>query len=183
MSERRAMARVPWRTLSSRPVYRNPWISVREDVAEMPDGRSTIYGVVECPGAVGILPFLGRDTVILVGQYRYVAGDFFWEMPTGAMKPGESETDTAQRELREEAGYEARRLTNLCVFHTGKSILRETANIYLAEDLTAVPQAPDATEFIEIRAFPFRDVIRMVETSEIKDAMTVVAVLHAARRR
>jgi ADP-ribose pyrophosphatase len=183
VSERRSLARVPWRTLSSRSVYRNPWISVREDVAEMPDGRRTIYGVVECPGAVGVLPFLDAETVVLVGQYRYVAGDFFWEMPTGAVKPGESETDAVQRELREEAGYEARRLTRLCAFHTGKSILRETASIYLADDLTAVEEAPDATEFIEVRAFPFRDVLRMVETSEITDAMTVVAVLHAARRR
>lgn len=176
------MARVPWRTLSSKPVYRNPWIAVREDVAEMPDGRSTIYGVVECPECVGVLPFLDRDTVVLVGQYRYVARDFYWEIPTGAMRPGENETDAVQRELGEEAGYQARRLTKLCVFHTSKSIMRETANIYLAEDLTTVEHAPDATEFIEVRAFPFREVLRMVETSEIKDAMTVVAVLHAARR-
>jgi ADP-ribose pyrophosphatase len=177
------LARVPWRTVSSRPIYRNPWIAVREDVAELPDGRRTIYGVVECAECVGVLPFLDRDTVVLVGQYRYVARDFCWEMPTGAMKAGEREEDAVRRELGEEAGYHAGRLTKLCAFHTSKSILHETANIYMAEDLTAVPQVPDATEFIEVRTFPFREVLRMVETSEIKDAMTVIAVLHAARRR
>jgi ADP-ribose pyrophosphatase len=147
----------------------------------MPDGRTTLYGVVECPPCIGVLPFLDADTVVLVGQYRYVFGDFLWEMPTGAMRPGESEEAAVQRELAEEAGYRAARLTKVSTFHTSKSILREVANIYLASDLTAVPLAPDETEFIEVRAFPFAETLRMVLASEIKDSMTVIAVLHAAR--
>src|SRR5207253_2032974 len=100
-------ARAAWRTLSSRPVYANPWIRVREDVAELPDGRTTLYGVVECAPCVGVLPFLDARTVVLVGQWRYVARAFTWEMPTGAMQPGESAEAAVQRELGEEAGYEA----------------------------------------------------------------------------
>ena len=176
-------SRTPWRTTSSRPVYANPWISVREDIVELPDGRSTIYGVVQCAGAVGILPFLDRDTVLLVGQYRYVAQGFFWEMPTGAQHDGETLVEAAQRELGEEAGYEAGRLVELGDFHTSKSILREVANIYLAEDLRPAVRPPDHTEFIERRAFPFTEVLAMVERGEIKDAMTIVAVLRAARQR
>ena len=163
-------------------VYENPWIRVREDLAEMPDGRTTPYGVVECPGAVGVLPFLDADTVVLVGQYRYVAGGFFWEIPTGALAPGELEEDAAQRELAEEAGYRAERLTKLCAFHTSKSVMDETAHVYLAEGLRPARATADETEFIETRAFPFAEVLRMVETDEIKDAITIVAVLHAARR-
>jgi len=107
VTERQRLARIPWRQLTSRPVYENRWIRVREDQVELPDGRTTLYGVVQCADCVGVLPFLDPDTVILVGQYRYVAGDFYWEMPTGAMKPGESEEAAVQRELAEEAGYEA----------------------------------------------------------------------------
>jgi ADP-ribose pyrophosphatase len=152
-------------------------------VAEMPDGRTTIYGVVECKPAVGVLPFLDGRRVVLVGQYRYVARDFFWEMPTGGMRPGESETEAAQRELGEEAGYEAARLTKLCTFHSSKSVVDETAHLYVAEGLRPIEREPDDTEFIEVRVFDFDDVVGMVERSEIKDAMTVIAVLHAARRR
>jgi len=170
-------ARAAWRTLTSRPVYANPWIRVREDVAELPDGRTTLYGVVECPPCIGVLPFLDTRTVVLVGQYRYVARAFAWEMPTGAMRPGESEEAAVQRELGEEAGYAAARLA------TSKSILDETAHLYEADGLRAVPPTPDDTEFIEVRAFAFDEVLRMVERSEITDAMTVVAMLHAARRR
>lgn len=180
---RRGLARAPWRTLSSRPVYENSWIRVREDLAEMPDGQTTPYGVVECRPCVGVLPFLDASTVILVGQYRYVARAFRWEMPTGAIHPGESGEGAAQRELREEAGYEAGRLVQLCTFETSKSVVDETAHLYLAEGLRPASTQPDPTEFIEVRPFPFADVLRMVETSEIRDAMTVIAVLHAARRR
>lgn len=175
-------ARTPWRTLTSRNVYANRWISVREDVAQMPDGRTTLYGVVQCAPAVGVLPFLDDRTVVLVGQYRYVARGFFWEMPTGAMRPGEAEEDAVQRELAEEAGYEATRLVKLATFVSSKSVVDETAHLYLAEGLRPAAQEPDPTEFIEVRPFPFDEVLRMVERSEIVDAMTVVAVLHAARR-
>src|SRR5262245_7410022 len=82
--DRQRLARTPWRQLTSRPIYENPWIRVREDQVELPDGRTTLYGVVECAGCVGVLPFLDANTVVLVGQYRYVAGGFYWKMPTGA---------------------------------------------------------------------------------------------------
>ncbi len=176
-------SRTPWKTTSTRHVYQNRWIRVREDVAELPDGRTTIYGVVECAECVGVLPFLDRDTVLLVGQYRYVAGAFYWEIPTGAQHPGETLEQAAQRELAEEAGYAAGRLTKLGDFHTSKSIMREVAHLYLAEDLRAASRPADRTEFIERRAVPFLEVIGMVERGEIKDAMTIIAVLHAARLR
>jgi ADP-ribose pyrophosphatase len=152
-------------------------------MVELPDGHTTVYGVVECSECVGVLPFLDRDTVLLVGQYRYVARDFFWEMPTGGQHAGETALDAAQRELAEEAGYEAGRLVELGDFHTSKSILREVAHLFVAEDLRPASRPPDHTEFIEPRAFPFAQVLAMVERGEIKDAMTIVAVLHAARRR
>ncbi len=164
-------------------VYENPWIRVREDIAEMPDGRTTIYGVVQCAPAVGVLAFLDDETVVMVGQYRYVAQGFYWEMPTGGVKAGETLEEAARRELAEEAGYRADRLTRLCTFHSSKSVVDETAHLFMAHGLVPVAHAPDETEFIEVRTFPFADVLRMVETDEIKDAMTVIAVLHVARRR
>jgi ADP-ribose pyrophosphatase len=175
--------RTPWQTTSTRPIYENRWISLREDTVELPDGRTTLYGVVDCGECVGVLPFLDPDTVLLVGQYRYVFDDFFWEMPSGGQEEGETLIQAAQRELAEEAGYEAGRLTKLCDFQTSKSIVDEIAHLYLAEDLRPASRSGDHTEFIERRAFPFTEVLAMVERGAIKDAMTIVAVLHAARRR
>jgi ADP-ribose pyrophosphatase len=180
---RRHLARRPWGTVSSRPIYVNPWMRVREDVAQMPDGTTTPYGVVECKPAIGVLPFVDPETVVLVGQYRYVARAFFWEMPTGALRPGETEEEGVQRELAEEAGYEAARLVKLCTFISSKSVMDETCHLYLADGLRPAVVECDPTEFIEVRPFAFADVLRMVDEGEIKDAMTIVAVLQAARRR
>ena len=177
------LSREPWRTRSTRPIYENRWIRVREDVALLPDGSTTIYGVVECAECVGILPFVDPDTVLLVGQHRYVVPGFYWEIPTGGIHPGESPDEAAQRELAEEAGCEAGSLVKICDFHTSKSILRETAHLYVARDLRPASRPPDPTEFIERREFPFMEALRMVESGEIKDSMTVIAVLHAARLR
>jgi 8-oxo-dGTP pyrophosphatase MutT (NUDIX family) len=174
---------IPWRTLSTRPVYANKWISVREDTVGLPDGRTTIYGVVTCGQCVGLLPFVDRDTVLLVRQYRYVAGRSTWEMPTGGVHAGETLEQAAQRELAEEVGHRARRLVHVSTYHTSKSVVDETAHLFLAEGLSPEKTAADETEFIDVRAFPFDTVLRMVLDGEIVDSMTVVAVLLAARRR
>ena len=173
----------PWKTLSSREVYKNPWTRIREDIAEMPNGKTTIYGVVECGQCVGVLPFLDDRHVLLVRQYRYVFGeDHRWEMPTGGVKPNEPLLDAARRELREEVGYDATELSHISSYYTSKSIVQEVAHLYIGHGLTQVQATPDETEFLEIETFPFEQVLDMVLASEIRDSMTVIAILHAARK-
>ena len=173
-----------WKTQSSRAIYQNKWMQLREDIAELPDGRTTIYGVVTFGHCVGILPFLPDDRVLMVRQYRYVFGENQrWEMPTGGIRTGEAPEAAAQRELQEEVGHSAGRLDWVSTFYPSKSICQETAHIYLAYDLTPAALPPDDTEFFEIEAIPFADVLGMVNRSEIRDSMTVIAVLHAARIR
>lgn len=184
MSNEPRFSRTRWKRLTTRPIYKNHWIELREDQVELPNGGTTLYGVVRCGECVGVLPFLDPETVVLVGQYRYVAGDFFWEMPTGGMHPGETKEAAAQRELAEEVGYTAERLTHLTSFHTSKSIMDETAHLLIGEGLQPVAAtSPDPTEFIEMKPFPFAEALRMVLNGEIKDAMTIIAVLLAARRQ
>jgi ADP-ribose pyrophosphatase len=173
-----------WKTKSSKEVYRNPWIRVREDVAELPDGRTTVYGVVTMGGAVGVLPFVDEDHVLLLRQYRYVFGEADrWEIPTGGIKPDEAPEDAAQRELQEEVGHSAARLEWVSTFYTSKSVCEEIAHLYIGYGLEVGGLPQDETEEFEHAVFPFDQVLEMVSTSEIRDAMTVIAVLHAARLR
>ena len=183
MKQQNSFAENTWKTLSTRRIYQNKWLSLREDVVELPDGRTTIYGVVTCGDCVGILPFLDPNTVLLIKQYRYVAKRVTWEMPTGGVHPGESIEEAAQRELGEEIGYRAGKLTWVSTYHTSKSVMDETAHLFLGEDLVKLELAPDETEFIEVQPFPFDEVLRMVLQGEILDSMTIIAVLHAARLR
>ena len=174
----------PWKTLSSRIVYQNPWIKVREDNAELPNGQTTIYGVIECAGAVGVLPFVDKDHVIMVRQYRYVFGeDHRWEIPTGGVHPGESLAEAARRELREEVGYDAHDLQQVSTFFSSKSVMHEIAHLFIGRDLVRSQAVPDETEFLEVGVFSFEQVLQMVVANEIRDSMTVIAVLHAARLR
>lgn len=172
-----------WKTLSSRAIYKNPWTSVREDVAEMPNGKTTIYGVVECGECVGVLPFMDDQHVVLVRQYRYVFGENNrWEMPTGGVKPGETLREAAHRELCEEIGYDAGQLEKINTYYTSKSIMHEIAHLYIGRGLTQIQAIPDETEFLEIETFPFDQVLQMVLKSEIRDSMTILAVFYAARQ-
>lgn len=177
-----SLARAQWQQLSSRRVYANKWMAIREDQVRLPDGRETIYGVVDCGNCVGVLPFMDPDHVLLVGQFRYVAQRFTWEMPTGGVRPGESLEAAAQRELAEEAGRQAGCLTWISTYHTSKSVMNETAHLYLGEKLAPADHPPDDTEFIERRVFPFSEVVAMVRRAEITDSMTVIAVLQTALR-
>jgi ADP-ribose pyrophosphatase len=183
VSERANFAEVPWERRSTRQIYQNKWISLREDVVELPNGQTTVYGVVTCGGAVGVLPFLDPYTVLMIKQYRYVAKRVTWEMPTGGVHPGETREEAAQRELAEEIGYRAGKLTWLGTFDTSKSVLDEIAHLFLGEDLVEAAMLPEDTEFIEVRPFPFNEVLQMVLRGEITDSMTIIAVLHAARLR
>jgi len=177
------MKHKPWKTLSSRPVYQNPWMSLREDIAEMPDGRTTLYGVVSFGDCVGVVPFLDDDRVLLVRQYRYVQKDARWEIPTGGVKESESLRDAAQRELQEETGYGAEQLTWISSYYTSKCICEETAHLYIGKGLSPAPCPRDETEFIEVKDFEFAEVLRMVNDCEIMDSMSVIAILHVARLR
>lgn len=173
-----------WKTLSSRQVYQNPWTRVREDIAEMPNGKTTLYGVVECGDCVGVLPFIDDEHVLMVRQYRYVfSEDHRWEMPTGGVKAGEALIDAARRELREEVGYDAGEMEHINTYFTSKSIVNETAHLFIGRDLTQVQAVPDETEFLEVDIFPFDQVLKMVHQCEIRDSMTVIAVLLAASQR
>jgi len=177
------MPPLPWKTLTTREIYRNPWMRLREDVAELPNGRTTIYGVCEFGQCVGVLPFVDDEHVVMVRQYRYVQKENSrWEMPTGGVRMGESFEAAAQRELMEEAGYRAGTLTWVNSYYTSKSVCEEVAHLYIGRDLTQSEVPPDDTEFMEVAVMPFDDVLQMALASEIRDGMSVIAILIAAHQ-
>lgn len=165
----------PWVTHSETVVYENPWIRVRHDEVTTPGGSPGIYGVVEFHPALGVVTLTDDLRTHLVGQYRYPLDVYSWEIPEGAHDHDEDLAAGARRELREETGLRAERLTQLGTVHTSNCVTNEVAHLFLAEGLTEGEPEPDDTERLEVRELHFLEAFDMARTGEIQDAMSVVA--------
>ncbi len=173
-----------WKRLSTRLVYENPWITVHEDKVQLPSGRTTIYGVVAANrDFVGVVPFLDKETVLLIRQYRYIQDEVTWEIPTGGIEQGETPEQAAQRELREEAGYKADHLELLNIMRSNKAIMREVGYIFLADGLSASPAPPDETENIDLVPVALDEGLAMIARYEITDCVSIIGLLIADKRR
>ncbi len=174
----------PWETLGSKVVYENEWIKVREDAVIRPDGQPGIYGVVETRLATGVMAVTEAAEVYLVGQYRYALGEYSWEIIEGGSDAGESALEAAQRELQEEAGLVARDWVALGdEIHLTNCHSNERGYIFVARDLTEVGATPDGTEDLQLRKVPVAEALAMVDSGEIKDAMTILALLRYSRMK
>jgi len=174
----------PWTTLSSRTVYENAWIRVREDQVLRPDGLPGIYGVVEFKNrATGVLPVEPDGSIWLVGQYRYPVQAYSWEIPEGGSDPSETPEATARRELREETGFTAGRVELLATSHLSNSVSDELGYLFRATELTPGEDSPEGTEKLAVRRFDWAEAWQMLEKGEITDSLTVMALLHEAIRR
>jgi 8-oxo-dGTP pyrophosphatase MutT (NUDIX family) len=174
----------PWKTLSSRAVYDNAWIGVREDTVIRPDGLQGIYGVVHFKNkAVGVLPVDRDGAIWLVGQYRYPLDAYSWEIPEGGCPEAESPEETAMRELREETGLVAARLELVATSHLSNSVSDEVAYIFRATELSEGATEHEGAERIFVRKVTWDEAWRMYQGGEITDSMSVIAILHEAIRR
>lgn len=169
-----------WELLSSTVRYARGKLALREDTWRLPDGQEIAYPVLAVGVTVGVLGFVDDRHVVLVGQYRHLARARSWELPGGGAHPGEAPSDAAQRELREEAGYRAERLTFLTRFYPSNAYLDEVAYGYVARDLTADPLPADGDELLERRIVPVEDAVRMAVAGEITESVSKVTLLQYA---
>ena len=173
----------PWRVVGSRPVYENPWISVREDEVVRPDGKPGIYGVVHYKNtAVGVLP-VEDGHVYLVGQYRYPLDQYSWEIPEGGCPEDEDPLLAARRELKEETGLDAKNWERLGEADLSNSVADERAVWFLATGLVPGEQRPEGTEVIGVRRVPLDEALAMALDGRMRDALSQLALLGYAMQR
>jgi 8-oxo-dGTP pyrophosphatase MutT (NUDIX family) len=168
----------PWQTVSTRRIYDNPWIGLREDQVINPSGGDGIYGVVEFKNqAIAILPVDDHGNTWLVGQYRYPLGRYSWEVPMGGHPVGEDPEAGALRELKEETGLIAGKVTEVIRVDLSNCVSDEIGIGYLAEDLVQGDAEFDETEDLQIRKLPFSEAVTMALDGEITDCFSVALLL------
>ena len=172
-----------WQFLRSTPLQRLGKLTLREDAWRLPTGAERAYPVLHVGLTVGVVPFVDTEHVLLVRQFRHLARADSWELPGGGGLPGEAPELAAQRELREEGGYRAGRLSLLTRFFPSNAYLDETAWCYVGEDLTPDALESDDDEFFERRVVPFREAVAMALDERITESVSKVALLAAALRR
>ena len=172
----------PWKTIKSEEVYRNDWLSVREDQVIRPNGTPGIYGVVDTRIAAGVVVLTAEREIVLVGQYRYPTDCYSWEIIAGGTDDGESPLEAGKRELAEEAGLIAHRWDQVGVdLQLSNCITSEIGQIFIAQELEDTTAVPDDTEELKVKTIPFEEALEQVESGVITDGLSIIGILMAER--
>jgi 8-oxo-dGTP pyrophosphatase MutT (NUDIX family) len=172
------------RTVSSREIFANPWIRVRDDEIEYPDGSRSTYAVVEKPNFALVVPFTG-DGFWIVSQYRYPIARRTWEFPQGAWPAGRTGTaeELARAELAEETGLRAGTLTPIGRLFASLGYCAQYFDLFVATDLTEGEPDREHTESDMVHEFVTEQQLRqMIAAGEFPDAHSVAALALFDRR-
>jgi ADP-ribose pyrophosphatase len=149
-----------------------------------PDGSEFSRDIVRHPGAVAVVALTDAGDVLLVRQYRGAVDRRLLEIPAGTRDvEGEPPEETARRELEEEVGVRARRITLLGTMLNSPGFCDEETHLYLATDLEAgTPDRRGAEELaIEVVAVPLSDLDGLLASGDLVDGQTILGLLLASR--
>lgn len=156
-------------------VYEGKILNLRVDRVRFPSGDIKLREVVEHRPAVAILAADGDGCVYLVSQYRHAVGETLYEIPAGLVEEGESNAETASRELQEEAGLKPGSLREIFTLYSSPGFSDEKIVFFLATDLTPSKLPQDDDECVIANKFSLSEIRRMIEDGRINDAKTVAA--------
>jgi len=166
-----------------RVLYYGRKIDLALQEVRLADGTIAEREVVVHRGAVALVPMVDADRVCLVKNERYAVGETLIEVPAGTLDEGESPDGTAARELAEETGYRAGRITRIGEWFVSPGVLSERMFLYLCEDLSPGPTHLQDDERLEPLVVTWDDALAMVHDGRIRDAKSMLAILICDRLR
>jgi len=167
----------------------NRVFAIVTDVVEMPDGGVAERDYMVHVGAVGVVALDAQERVALIKQYRHAVGTHLWELPAGLIDvAGEPLVHAAARELAEEADLHAARWDLLAEVHTSPGCSNERIRLFLARELSPVPdddrhQRTHEEAELEVHWVSLEEAVSMALSGEITNAACLVGVLGAAHAR
>ncbi|ADM38363.1 ADP-ribose pyrophosphatase [Bacillus spizizenii ATCC 6633 = JCM 2499] len=166
------------KTISKEQIFSGKVIDLYVEDVELPNGKTSKREIVKHPGAVAILAVTEEGKIIMVKQFRKPLERAIVEIPAGKLEKGEEPEYTALRELEEETGYTAKKLTKITAFYTSPGFADEIVHVFLAEELSVLEEkrALDEDEFVEVMEVTLEDALKLVESREVYDAKTAYAI-------
>src|SRR3989344_2211569 len=166
----------PWKKLTSKVVYENKWLVVREDQVLRPDGQPGIYGYVDVHPSVVIIAQDADKKIFLIGQHRYTIDKYSWEFPAGGSE-GKNLLLAAKRELEEEIGKKAKYWRKIGELEPLKGYSNEIMAIFFATELEdGLTLATEGDEEIsEVKKVTVAQFQQMIAQGQITDGQTIAA--------
>lgn len=165
--------------MSGEILFRSRLFQVEKRFQTGRSGKQLERHVILHPGAVGILPLLDDGRVVMIRQYRIAVDEVLVEIPAGTLEPNEEPIRTAARELTEETGYTAKTIEPMTTIFSSPGILQETLHLFVATGLVPGETDLEDGEDIQLLILTWDEIRKMIAAGEIRDAKTLVALLHS----
>ncbi len=167
--------RGPYKVLSSKTVYKNPWIEVKEDNV-VRGGKKITFGIINYKPGVSIVALDEDKNIYLVKEFYYAINEYGIQVPSGGIEKGQSSLDGAKAELLEETGLVAKEWISLGFVHPLTMILNSPADLFIALNVQKQREPEKGIELVKI---PLEEAYQMVIDSKIVHAQSCVAILKA----
>lgn len=171
------------KTIFSNIVFKCPIFEVEEATVELNGGtREKRWYVVKRP-AVGVLAFDSKGRLLLLREFRSAAGEESWRIPAGGLEGEEDPKRAAQRELREETGFRANKLTLFKKLKHPSSYIKQTLYFFLGQELKRDPLPKEKSEFLKVVPIRLKEAVELARTGRLKQEMAEVIIDLAKMRK
>ncbi len=172
------MTPTPIKRYSRKKIFNGYCFDVVIDKVLWPNQKRLHRDLIIHPGISVVIPQLDANHLILIEQYRYGAGGRLWEIPAGTIDKGETPLQCAAREIQEEIGYKARKVTKLTSCFASPGFSTEIIHCFVATDLVKTQTALEDDEILRMKIFSLAEVKKMLRARKIRDAKTLVPLLY-----
>ena len=169
----------PWKIEKSTRIYKGEFLEVIEDDVINPAGKQDTYATVTTTPGAAVLPIDDDGVIYLTRQFRYAIGKESIEAASGAVEEGESDEESARRELREELGIEAKELVDMGVVFSNTSLMREKSHLFLAFSLTFSEPRREESEKMSTVSLRLDEAAQMIMDNEIFSTVACTLILKA----
>ena len=160
--------------LKSEDIFDGKIIKVNKDTVRCPNGREATREIIHHIGAACVVP-VHDDKIIMERQYRYPFDETLIEVPAGKLEKGEDILECARRELEEETGYYANKMTYIGKFYPTVAYSDEVIHMFIAEDLVKTKTNWDEDENLDIYEDTIEHLMEQIIDGTIKDGKTIAA--------